>query len=157
MLKSLIVLAFAASAMSAMAQMPIPYGPSVSLDVAKKVAQAAIDTAIKNKWRMAVAVVDTSGNLVYYEKMDDTQLSSALISQEKAQSATMFKRPTKVMQDTIAAGGAGLRTFRLHGAIPVDGGYPLISGGKIIGAVGVSGDASENDAVCARAGAETVK
>jgi len=136
---------------------PIPYGPSITLEDAKKAAAPALAEARKNNWAMVVAIVDTSGNLVYYEKMDNTQLGSSRVAVDKARSAALFKRPTKAFQDTITPGGAGLRMFALKDAIPVEGGLPLIVGGKIVGAIGVSGDTSENDGKCANAGAEALK
>ena len=148
---------------SALAQQPaanpsaMPYGPPVSVETAKKVAAAALTETRKNNWTMAVAVVDPSGNLVYYEKMDDTQLGSAKISINKARSAALFKRPTKAFQDALAGGGIGLRVLGLEGAVPVEGGVPLIVDGKIIGAIGMSGDTSEHDAQCAKAGAEALQ
>jgi uncharacterized protein GlcG (DUF336 family) len=137
--------------------MPNPYGPPITLEQAKKPAAAALAEAAKNKWTMAVAIVDTSGNLVYYEKMDNTQIASATVAIDKARSAALYKRPTKALQDGVAAGGAGLRILRLQGAIPVEGGVPLILDGKIIGAIGVSGDSSEHDNQCATAGAMLLK
>jgi len=133
------------------------YGPSISLEAAKKAAAAALSEARKNNWTMAVAIVDPGGHLVYYEKMDNTQIAGANISVDKARSAATFKRPTKVLQDMLASGGAGLRVLRLRGAIPVEGGLPLISEGRIIGAIGLSGDSSENDGRCAQAGVNTLK
>ncbi len=141
----------------AVAQMPNPYGTAISLEDAKKPAASALAEARKNNWTMAVAIVDTSGNLVYYEKMDNTQLGSANVAIDKARSAVLYKRPTKAFQDALAAGGAGLRMLALQGAEPVEGGIPLIANGKIIGAIGVSGDSSDHDGQCAKAGAETVK
>ena len=111
----------------------------------------------KNNWNMAVAVVDTDGNLVYFEKMDATQLASPNIAIQKARTATQFKRPTKALEDVVAAGGDGLRVLGLPGAVPVEGGIPLVSEGKIIGAIGVSGGASSQDAQCAKAGADQLK
>lgn len=137
--------------------MPNPYGAPVSLDNAKKAAASAMAEAAKNHWKMAVAVVDPNGDLVYYEKMDDTQMGSADVSIAKARSAAKFKRPTKAFQDGLAAGGAGLRILGLPGAVPVEGGIPLIADGKIVGAIGVSGDTSEHDSQCATAGAATIK
>jgi len=134
-----------------------PYGPPVSVETAKKAAAADLAEARKNNWNMAVAVVDPSGNLVYYEKMDNTQLGSAKVSVNKARSAALFKRPTKAFQDALAGGGAGLRILGLEGAVPVEGGVPLIIDGKIIGAIGLSGDLSEHDAQCAKAGADAVQ
>ena len=146
-----------APAMVLAQQAPLLYGPPVSLEDAKKAAAQAIAEAQKNKWLVAVAVVDPSGNLVYYEKMGNTQLGSAKVSIDKARSAALFKRPTKAFQDALAAGGDGLRTLALEGAVPVEGGFPIIMDGKIVGAIGVSGVASSQDAQCAKAGADALK
>ncbi|HZX95241.1 MAG TPA: heme-binding protein [Myxococcales bacterium] len=127
----------------------IPIGPSISLDLAKKAAAAASAEAHKNGWFMAIAVVDPAGTLVYYEKADNTQLGSARVALDKARSAALYKRPTKAFQDALAAGGNGLRILRLEGAVPVDGGVPLMEAGKLVGAIGVSGDLSEHDGQCA--------
>ncbi len=134
-----------------------PYGPPVTLETAKKAAAAALEETRKNNWNMAVAVVDPGGNLVYYEKMDNTQLGSAKISVNKARSAALFKRPTKAFQDALAGGGAGLRVLGLEGAVPVEGGFPLIVDGKVIGGIGLSGDTSEHDAQCAKVGADALQ
>ena len=161
--KFLLVLAFLCCVASAFAQQPpanfqlTPYGPPVSAETAKKAAAAALAETRKNNWLMAVAVVDPSGNLVYYEKMDNTQLGSARVSVDKARSAALYKRPTKAFQDALAGGGAGVRVLALEGAVPVEGGFPLIVDGKIIGAIGLSGDTSEHDAQCAKAGADAVQ
>jgi glc operon protein GlcG len=104
-----------------------------------------------------VAIVDPAGVLVYYEKMDNTQIGSANIAIEKARTAAEFKRPTKALQDALAAGGAGLRILGLPGVVPVEGGIPLVMDGKIVGAIGVSGMASNQDSQCAQAGADTLK
>ncbi len=139
------------------AQAPTPYGAPISLENAKKAAAPALAEAVKNHWNMAVAIVDPSGNLVYYEKMDDTQLGSANVAIDKARSAALFKRPTKVLQDALAAGGEGLRVLKIQGAVPVEGGIPLVMEGKIVGAIGVSGGSSAQDAQCAKAGADAIK
>ena len=141
----------------ALAQMTIPYGLSISLENAKKVAAPALAEARKNNWTMAVAIVDTAGNLVYFEKMDGTQVASASIALGKARSAAQFKRPTKALQDALAAGGEGLRILGLEGAVPVEGGLPLVEQGKIVGAIGVSGGTSQQDSQCAAAGAAMLK
>jgi glc operon protein GlcG len=161
--KLLLSLAFLSCVTSALAQQPptnfqlTPYGPPVSVETARKAATAALAEARKNNWLMAVAVVDPSGNLVYYEKMDNTQLGSAKVAVGKARSAALFKRPTKLFQDAVAGGGAGLRVLGLEGAVPVEGGVPLIVDGKIIGAIGLSGDTSDHDGQCARAGADAIQ
>ena len=139
---------------TALAQMPNPYGLSISLENAKKAAAPAIAEATKNNWTVAVAIVDPSGNLVYYEKMDNTQLGSANVAVDKARSAALYKRPTKAFQDALAAGGDSVRLLRLQGAVPVEGGIPLLLEGKIVGAIGVSGATSAQDAQCAKAGAD---
>ena len=142
---------------SAFAQMPNPYGAAISLENAKKVAAPAVAEATKNNWAMAVAIVDPSGNLVYYEKMDNTQLGSANVAIEKARSAALFKRPTKTYQDALAAGGDGMRILRLQGAVPIEGGIPILVEGKIAGAIGVSGGTAPQDGQCAKAGADALK
>ncbi len=142
---------------TAIAQMPNAYGPPVSLETAKKVAAPALAEAAKNNWTIAVAIVDPSGNLVYYEKMDNTQLGSANIALDKARSAALFKRPTKAFQDALATGGENLRILRLQGVVPVEGGFPLIIDGKIVGGIGVSGMSSAQDAQCSKAGADSLK
>jgi glc operon protein GlcG len=139
------------------AQMPNPYGLPISLENAHKAAAPALAEAVKNNWNMAVAIVDPSGNLIYYEKMDNTQLGSVNVAIDKARSAALFKRPTKALQDALAAGGEGLRILRIQGAVPVEGGIPLVMDGKIVGAIGVSGGTSAQDGQCAKAGAESLK
>ena len=152
-------LASLALAVAGLAQTPanIPYGVPVSADTAKKIAAAAIAEARKNNWAMALAVVDTGGYLVYFERMPDTQLGSVEVSIEKAKSAALFRRPTKAFQDIVAAGGDGLRILRLTGAVPVEGGIPIIVDGKLIGAVGASGGSSDQDGRTAQAGASAMK
>ncbi len=142
---------------SAMAQMPNAYGAPISLENAKKAAAPALAEAAKNNWYIAVAIVDPSGNLVYYEKMDNTQIGSANVSVAKARTAAQFKRPTKAFQDALASGGENLRTLGLPGVVPAEGGIPLLIEGKIVGAIGVSGMTSAQDAQCAKAGAELFK
>lgn len=142
---------------SAVAQMPNPYGPAISLENARKAAAPALAEAVRNNWTMVVAIVGPAGTLVYYEKMDNTQIGSAEVAIDKARSAALFKRPTKAFQDAVAAGGDGLRVLGLKGAVPIEGGIPLVMDGKIVGAIGVSGGTSAQDGQCAKAGAETVK
>ena len=131
---------------------PLPYGPSITLEAAKKAIAGAEAEAKKNNWWMAIAIVDTAGKLVAFERMDNTQIASNEIAVGKAVSANNLKRPTKVLQDALAAGGAGVRFLALPGALPVEGGLPIVVDGKIIGAIGVSGAASNEDAQCATAG-----
>jgi len=157
-LRYLAVVMFAVGALQAVrAQMPNPYGLPITVEDAKKAAAPALAEAAKNNWKVAVAVVDPGGNLVYYEKMDNTQLASTNISIDKARSAARFKRPTKAFQDALAAGGEGLRVLGLEGAVPVEGGFPLVMDGKIVGGIGVSGATSAQDAQCSKAGADSLK
>jgi uncharacterized protein GlcG (DUF336 family) len=130
-----------------------PYGRSITLAEAKKAAAAALAPAKANGWTIVVAIVDPGGHLVYLEKLDDTQVGSVQVAEQKARSAAMFKRPTKMLQDVLARGGDGLRVLRLQGAIPVEGGVPLLVGGALVGALGISGGSSAEDGVCAEAGA----
>jgi glc operon protein GlcG len=113
--------------------------------------------AEKNHWNVAVAIVDTGGNLVYYEKMDNTQIGSANVAIEKARTAALFKRPTKAFQDVLAGGGDGLRILSLNGVVAIEGGIPLVMDSKIVGAIGVSGATSAQDAQCAKVGADVLK
>jgi uncharacterized protein GlcG (DUF336 family) len=133
------------------------YGASITADMAKRVAAAAIAEARKNNFAMAIAIVDPNGFLVYFEKMDNTQNGSVNIAIDKARSAALFKRPTKAFQDVVAAGGDGLRILALQGAIPVEGGLPILVGGRIVGAIGASGGTSAQDGQVAKAGADSVK
>ena len=149
-----LVLTFASFAR---AQGNMSYGTSITAETAKKLAAPAIAEAKKNNGAMAIAIVDIAGELVYFEKMDDTQAGSVNISIDKARSAARFKRPTKAFQDTLAAGGEGLRILALQGAVPVDGGIPLVTGGKIVGAIGASGGTSAQDGQVAAAGAAALK
>ena len=136
--------------------MPESYGAAVGAEDAKRAAAAALDEARRNGWKMAAAVTDPGGELVYFEKMDDTQTGSVRVAIRKARSAALFKRPTKSFQDMLAAGGDGLRVLALDGAVPIDGGVPLVAGGKIVGAIGISGGTSEQDGIAAKAGARVL-
>ena len=136
-----------------MAQM---YGFAIQLEPAKRAAAAAIAEARKNGWAMAVAIVDTAGLLIYFEKMDDTQMGSVSVAQAKARSAALFKRPTKAFQDSLTATPDGLRMLGIDGAVPVEGGVPIVVGEKIVGAIGVSGGTSAQDGQCAKAGVDVL-
>ena len=134
----------------------IPYGAPISLKQAKKVLAGAEAEAQKNKWNMVIAVLDSGGHLVMLERMDGTQLGSIEAAKDKAYSAVLYRRPTKVFQDLVGQGGANLRLLRLSGASPLEGGIPIQVDGKIVGAVGVSGATSEQDAQVAKAGADAL-
>ena len=142
--------------LAAQAQVP-QYGPDINLEQAKAAMAAAQAEAKKNNWPVAVAVVDNHGFLVAFEKIDNTQSGSVQVAIDKAVSAAIYRRPTKAFQDVVAGGGAGLRILNLRGASTVEGGLPIAVGGKIIGAVGVSGVAADQDGMVAKAGADAVK
>ena len=129
----------------------------MTLEQAKKAAAAALAEVRANNWIMAAAVVDTAGLLVYFEKMDGTQNGSVAVAQAKARSAALFQRPTKAFQEALASGGEGLRVLALEGAVPVDGGLPLLVSGRIVGAIGLSGGTSAQDGQCAQAGVDALK
>ena len=153
---TLSALSLAGLAALASAQVP-SYGPSVTLEQAKKAIAAGQAEAKKNNWPVAIAVLDTAGHLVAFEKMDDTQTASVDVAQDKGRSAAIYRRPTKVMEDALAAGGAGVRFLNLRGASTVEGGLPIMVGGKVIGGIGVSGVTSPQDGIVAKAGADALK
>ncbi|MEO7361844.1 MAG: heme-binding protein [Gemmatimonadaceae bacterium] len=130
------------------------YGTAINLETARKVAAAAEVEARKNNWRMAIAIVDNHGTLVYYQMLDDTQYGSAFVSVEKAKTAALFRRASKAFEDNIAGGRNAI--LGLAGVTPVEGGVPIIVGGKQIGAIGVSGASSAQDGQVAKAGADAV-
>lgn len=133
------------------------YGAPIPLAEAKRVMAAAQAEAAKNNWSVAIAIVDGGGHLVALERMDTTQYGSVEVALEKARTASAFRRPSKLFQDSVAAGGEGLRMLNLTGAMPIEGGVPLVSGGKIVGAIGVSGVTSAQDGQIAAAGAAALK
>jgi glc operon protein GlcG len=134
----------------------MPYGAPISLDAAKKAMAAAEAEAAKNGWGVAIAIVDSGANLVMLHRLDNAQLSSVRIAEAKAKTAAEFRRPTKVFEDAVAGGGIGLRVLTF-GASVAEGGVPIVAGGTIIGAIGVSGVQSHQDAQVAQAGADAVK
>ncbi len=123
---------------------------SLNLAVAKEIAAAAEAEAVKNQWTMVIAVVDDGANLVYLQRMDDTQIGSVEVAQAKARTAVRFKRPSKALEDAVAGGRHAV--LALPGATPVEGGIPLMLDGKVIGAIGVSGATSQQDGQVAAAG-----
>lgn len=147
----------ASFAMNASAQEPPQYGPAITLENALKVIDAANAEAGKNKWPVAIAVVDGSGHLVAFHRLDNTQLGSVEVALAKAKCAALFRRATKVFEDGLATGGANLRVLAVPGAVPVEGGVPIMQDGKIVGAIGVSGVKANEDGIVAQAGAGAVK
>lgn len=133
----------------------IPYGTPISLDRAEAAIAAAVAESKRRDWKLNVAVVDTGGNLVAFQRMDGSQVASIQISQHKAHASAIFRRETKVFESGIQSGFNYLIT--LDGVIASRGGIPLIEGGKIIGAIGCSGGTGSQDEVACRAGAATIK
>jgi glc operon protein GlcG len=136
---------------------PPPYGPPIGIENARKAMNAAEGEATKNNWAVVIAIIDSGGHIVMLHRRDDVQLSSIELSQGKAKTALMFKRPSKVLDDAISGGGPGLRFLALKDIVPLEGGLPLIIDGKIVGAIGVSGVLSSQDAQIAKAGADALK
>ena len=135
---------------STSARAQIATKPTVSLELAKKIAAKAEVEAAKNKWTMVIVIVDDGGNLVYLEKMDGTQIGSIEVAQGKAVTALKFKRPTKAFEDAVAGGRNAI--LSLPGAVLIEGGIPLVVDGAYIGAIGVSGMKSNEDGIVAAAG-----
>lgn len=123
--------------------------PTLTLDLARKIAAKAAAEAQKNNWTVVIAVVDDGANLVYLEKMDGTQLGSIDVAQAKARTAIKFKRPTKAFEDRVAAGGTNVLAL---GVLPAEGGVPLVVNNTYIGALGISGMTSAQDGQIAAAG-----
>ena len=137
------------------AQPPLPYGAPIGLDDAKKAAAAAAAEVAKvGSAPDAIAIVDPGGFLVYFERMDNTQLGSVEFAIDKARSAVLFRRPSKTFEDILAGGRTAI--LALRGAVPIEGGVPIVSGGKIIGAIGASGGTAQQDGQVAKAGADTL-
>jgi glc operon protein GlcG len=137
---------------------PPDYGEPINIDQAKSVAASAIAEAKKNSWRMAVTIVGPQGELIYFEKMDGTQSSSATLAEAKARTSALFRRPSKLFADQFAAGNAAFMTFP-DNARPIasEGGIPIIVDGKLIGAIGVSGGTAQQDTIAANSGANALK
>lgn len=131
----------------------LPTKPVLTLDAAKKLAAAAEEEAVKNKWNIVIAIVDDGGSLVYLQRLDGTQIGSIEVALQKAKTAVHFKRPTKALEDAVTGG----RTVVLAlGAMPIEGGLPLIVDDKLVGAIGVSGVTAQQDGQVAKAGADAL-
>ena len=135
---------------------PPPYGTPITLEQAMKVGAAAREEVKKNNTNQAIAVVEPSGALVYFEKVDGTSYSSIAITQNKAITAATFRRPSKAFHDRAAQNDFAILTLG-QGLVAFDGGIPIVVGGKIIGAIGVSGATPAQDGQVAQAGANAVK
>jgi uncharacterized protein GlcG (DUF336 family) len=140
--------------LAASAQAQLADKKALTLEAAKKAAAAAEAEAAKNRWTVVIAIVDDGGHLVYLSRIDGTQTGSIDVAIRKARTAQAFKRPTKVFEDAIAGGRTAL--LGLEGIVPLEGGVPILVGGQLIGAIGVSGVTSQQDGVVAKAGADAL-
>jgi glc operon protein GlcG len=131
------------------------YGPDIQLQDAKRIAAEAAHEADRMQLNVAIAIVDTAGHLVYFEKADDTQAASVEVAIAKARSASNFRRATKVFEEAVLSGRTSI--LGLPGAVPVEGGVPIVRSGKIIGALGISGATSAEDGQIASAGLAALK
>jgi len=132
----------------------VPYGTAITLERAQQVVAAAMAEAKKRNWKMNVSVVDPNGDLLAFGRMDGAQLASVEISQHKARTAARYRRNTKLFENGMQ--GGMVYQLTLDGVIGSRGGIPLVEGGKLIGAIGVSGGAGSQDEVCANAGAAVI-
>ena len=133
----------------------LPTKKVLTLDAAKQIAAAAHEEARKNRWTMAISIVDDGAHLLYLERMDGTQIASVIVAQDKAATAVRFKRPTKALEDAVA--GGRLVVMKLAGATPIEGGLPIVVEGEVIGGIGVSGATSPQDGQVAAAGLAVLK
>jgi uncharacterized protein GlcG (DUF336 family) len=157
--KKILAALFAAAALlvSAAASAQTPYGLPITLDQAKKAMAAAESEAKKNNWNVVIAIVDSGGNMVMLQRLDNAQFGSIKVATEKAHGSAAFRRPTVAFQDLIAQGGVHLRLLNITGDAGVfEGGVPIVVDGKLIGAIGVSGVNSPQDAQIAKAGADAL-
>ena len=155
---TLLFTAIAAGAQTPAPPAPAPpsYGVPISLEQAKKIMAGAEAEAKKNGWPMVIVILDSGGQLVMLQRLDNAQWGSVEIAKEKARSSVALRRPTKALQDLIAQGGANLRLLNIGYSV-LEGGIPIVMDGKIIGAVGVSGVTSQQDAQIAQAGIDAMK
>ena len=136
--------------------MPPPYGAPITLDAAKQVMAAAEAEAEKNKWPVVIVILDSGGNIVMLHRRDDSQLSAIGTAEGKARTSLFFKRSTKLLDEVVSGGGAGMRYLALKDFVPLEGGIPILLDGKIVGAIGVSGVLSAQDTQVARAGIDAL-
>ncbi len=134
-------------------QFDIPYGMPIGLEAANKAIAAAAAEASKHNWKMSISVVDPAGNLVAHATMDGTQYASISISQAKARTAALYRRPSGVFQTVVNGGSTNaLSLLALTGGVASEGGFPIVIDGKLVGAIGASGGIFTQDAVTAKAG-----
>lgn len=142
--------------LAARAQELPKYGTDLDLTMAKKIMVAAEAEAKQKGWPVAIAIVDTHGLLLLFQRLDQTQHGSVEVAIEKARTAALFRRESKVFEDMIGQGGVNMKVLKLPGALGVEGGLPIIVDGKIVGGIGVSGVKSSEDAEVGRAGLKSL-
>ncbi len=150
-LSTVLLLALMGSGLSLSAQDLTPYGAPITLDRARTLIAAAEVEAKKQNWPVVIAIVDSGGHLVALARMDNTQLGSVEVAIQKATCSVLFRRPTKVFEDGLVAGGANNRVLKAPGVLPIEGGVPIVVDGRIIGAIGVSGVKPTEDGQVAQA------
>ena len=150
LLQSILAAGIAVVSLNAAAQARPEYGVAIEAPMAKQLAAAALAECAKNRWNIAVAIVDTHGGLVYYERMANTQSASYDIAIQKARVGAMYRRTTRVFADVIAKSGPAVMT--LPGVVASPGGMPITVDGKVIGGIGASGVTGDQDEQCAKAG-----
>jgi uncharacterized protein GlcG (DUF336 family) len=159
-IRSLVVatgLVFVAATTGAQTPAPPPaYGAPITNEQAKKVMAGAEAEARENNWAVVIAILDSGGQLVMLQRLDNAQWGSVEIAKEKARSAVALRRPTKALQDLIGQGGANLRLLTIGYSV-LEGGIPIVVDGKIIGGVGISGVTSQQDAQIGQAGIDALK
>lgn len=136
--------------------MPMKYSDRLNLADARQVARAAEEEALRHGWPMVIAVVDSGAHLVLQQRLDGAQLGSHDVARQKAETAVLFRRPTRVFEEAVTQGGLHLRLLGMTNLVPLDGGIPLIRDGAVVGAIGVSGMRSDQDAQVAQAGADAL-
>jgi glc operon protein GlcG len=152
--RSSIVISAIITAANLTAAADLPTKRTLTLEVARQIAAASEKHARENKWNVCIAIVDDGGHLIYFQRLDGTQYGSVNVSQRKAQTAIGFKRPSKTFEEGVAGGRNAL--LGLPGAVPLEGGLPLVVDGEMIGAIGVSGVTAQQDGMIAQAGADSL-
>ena len=134
----------------------IPYGTPINLETARKVIAAVEAESTKHRWKHAIAIVDTNGDLVHFSRMEGTQIAAGNIAQGKARTSARFRRETRVFYNVFETGHSYIGTLDPT-LVASPGGYPLIEGGKLVGAIGCSGGTGDQDAAACKVGADLVK
>jgi glc operon protein GlcG len=134
----------------------LPSKRMLTLEAAKRMAVAAEAEAAKNNWRIAVAVVDDGGNVLLFHRMDDAKLVAVDVAMRKAKTAVFFQGDTKALEDEVTKGGR-TALLPIDGFMPLEGGFPIVMDGKVIGGIGVSGMSGEQDAQCASAALKALR